>query len=110
MSGGVLLAVYALAVARVTGLVVSDSITEGLRDAIMIRLDRWGGGGRRAGRGRVVGPFLAELLGCPWCVSVWLGMIAAPLVWYWGMSPVMLIPALALAFSQVTGMIHGIGR
>jgi len=101
MSGGVLLAVYALAVARLTGLVVSDSITEGLRDAIMVRLDRWGGRG---------GSFLAELLGCPWCVSVWLGMIAAPLVWYWGMSPVMLIPALGLVFSQVTGMIYGIGR
>lgn len=97
----VALLIYALAVARVTGLVVSDSITEPLRDRLIGWLDDQPG---------TAGAFLAELIGCPWCAGMWISMFAAPLVWQWGMSPVMLIPALALAFSQVAGMIHGIGR
>jgi hypothetical protein len=41
---------------------------------------------------------------------MWVSLIAAPLVWFFGDSPFMLIPALALAFSQVTGMISNLGR
>jgi hypothetical protein len=41
---------------------------------------------------------------------MWVSLIAAPLVWFWGDSPVMLIPAIALAFSQVTGATHNLGR
>ena len=95
------LLIYALAVARVTGLVYADTITEGARDALIGWLDD---------RPKTLGAFLADLITCPWCVSIWLGAIAAPLVWFWGDSPVMLIPALALAFSQVTGMTHNLGR
>lgn len=95
------LLVYALAVARLTGLIREDSITEGPRDALLGWLDD---------RPKTLGAFIADLIQCPWCVSIWLGGIAAPLVWFWGDHPVMLIPALMLAFSQVTGMTHNLGR
>jgi hypothetical protein len=93
--------VYALAVARVTGLIVADSITEDARDALIGWLDD---------RPATLGSFIAALIQCPWCAGMWVSLIAAPLVWLWGDTPVMLIPALALAFSQVTGMISSVGR
>lgn len=97
----VLLIVYALAVARVTGLIYADAITEGARDALLGWLDN---------RPKTMGAFVADLIQCPWCVSIWVGAVAAPLVWFWGDHPVMLVPALMLAFSQVTGMSHNLGR
>lgn len=95
------LLIYALAVARVTGLIVADSLTEGIRDGIIDRLDD---------RPNTAGSYLATLITCPWCAGMWVSLVAAPLVWFWGDSPVMLIPALALAFSQVTGMTASAGR
>lgn len=95
------LLIYALAVARVTGLIVADSITEPIRDAILVRLDD---------RPATLGAFLAKLIECPWCAGMWVSLAAAPLVWFFGDSPVMLIPALALAFSQATGMTANAGR
>lgn len=95
------LLIYTLAVARVTGLIYADSVTEDLRDNLVAWLDD---------RPKTLGSFLAELITCPWCISMWLGGIAAPLVWFFGDSPVMLIPAIALAFSQVTGATHNLGR
>lgn len=101
MTNAVLLVIYALAVMRVTGLVTADAITEPARDAFIGWLDD---------RPNTLGSFLAALIQCPWCASIWLGFAAAPLVWYFGDSPVMLIPALALAFSQLAGMTHNLGR
>lgn len=95
------LLIYALAVARVTGLIVSDSITEPARDALIGWLDD---------RPATLGSFVAALIQCPWCAGMWVSLVAAPLVWFWGDSPVMLIPALALAFSQVTGATANLGR
>lgn len=95
------LLIYALAVARVTGLIVADSITEPARDAIIAKLDD---------RPATLGAFLAALIQCPWCAGMWVSLIAAPLVWFWGDSPIMLVPALALAFSQITGMTASAGR
>ena len=73
-----LLAVYALAVARVTGLIVSDTITEPLRDQLIGWLDD---------RPATLGYFTAKLIQCPWCTGMWLSGVAAPLVWWWGGSP-----------------------
>jgi hypothetical protein len=101
MTDPVLLVIYALAVARLTGLVVADSITEDLRDGFIGWLDD---------RPKTLGAFVAELIQCPWCASIWIGAALAPLVWLWGSSPVMLVPAVALAFSQLTGMTHNLGR
>jgi hypothetical protein len=95
------LLIYALAVARVTGLITSDSLTEDLRDGIIAWLDD---------RPKTLGNYLSILIGCPWCAGMWVSLIAAPLVWFWGASPVMLVPAIALAFSQVTGATHNLGR
>lgn len=97
----VLLLIYALAVARVTGLIVADAITEPVRDRIIARLDDTPGS---------AGEWFATLITCPWCAGMWVSLVAAPLVWFWGDSPVMLIPALALAFSQVTGATANLGR
>jgi hypothetical protein len=101
MTDPVLLVIYALAVARVTGLVVSDSITEGARDALLGWLDD---------RPKTMGSAIATLITCPWCAGMWVSLAAAPLVWFFGASPFMLVPAIALAFSQVTGMISNLGR
>jgi fatty acid desaturase len=80
---------------------VADSITEPVRDKLIGWLDD---------RPATLGAALATLITCPWCAGMWVSLIAAPLVWFWGDSPVMLVPALALAFSQVTGMTANAGR
>lgn len=95
------LLIYTLAVARLTGLIVADSITEPARDRLLVKLDD---------RPGTLGEFVAKLIQCPWCAGMWVALVAAPLVWLFGDSPVMLIPALALAFSQVTGMTANLGR
>lgn len=95
------LLIYALAVARVTGLIVADSITEPIRDRITVKLDDQPGS---------LGEAIATLITCPWCAGMWVSLVAAPLVWFWWDAPVMLIVALALALSQVTGMTNSLGR
>lgn len=87
--------VYALAVARLTGLLQADKLTEPGRLAVLRRLDE----DRAAHRG------LAYLMDCPWCMSIWLGGATAVLTWWHGANPVLFIPAAGLALSQVTGMI-----
>lgn len=95
------LLIYALAVARVTGLIVADTITEPVRDRVLNWLDDTPGS---------AGEWFASLITCPWCAGMWVSLVAAPLVWFWGDSPVMLVPALALAFSQITGATASFGR
>jgi hypothetical protein len=90
------LVVMALAVARLTGLITEDKITEGLRSALFDRIDEDGK--------------LAYLITCPWCVSIYLAIPAAVLVWWHADNPVAMIPAIVLAFSQVAGMLASIGR
>lgn len=97
----VTLAVYALAVARITRLVVADEITEGVRDFVIGWLDD---------RPRTLGSFLAQLIQCQWCASVWISSLAAPLIWTWGGHPALLVPAIALALSQVAGTLSEVGR
>lgn len=97
----VILVVYALAVTRLTGLVTLDAITEDFRDRAIDWLDD---------RPRTLGAFVATLITCPWCTGVWVSMAAAPLIWFWGDHPLLLIPAMALALAQVAGMISNVGR
>lgn len=97
----VLLAVYALAVARFTYLVTLDDLTEGWRDALIGWLDD---------RPKTLGAFLSKMVTCPWCAGMWISLIASPLVWFWWDHPALVIPAVALAFSQVTGMLSDLGR
>jgi fatty acid desaturase len=80
---------------------VADSLTEGLRDGIIDLLDD---------RPHTAGSYLATLITCPWCAGMWVSLVAAPLVWFCHDNPVMLCAALALAFSQFTGMTASVGR
>lgn len=122
------LLVYALAVARVTRLINEDVLLDGPRDRLVswAWARRYGGHlvNARAEDGSPLGqlpmwraaqangavePKLAYLITCPWCASIYVGAVAAPL-WYWlGSSPWLLVPAAALAFSYVTGYLaqHG---
>lgn len=122
MHPAVILFVYALAVARVTRLINEDVLLDGPRE----RLVSWAWARRygrtetfaRAEDGTPLGrmpywqvarrldaaePKLAYLITCPWCASIYVGAVAAPLAYWLGSSPWLFVPALALAFSYVTG-------
>lgn len=79
------LIVVALAVFRVTRLLVVDSITDPIRDFF----SRW--------------TFTDELVGCPWCTGFWVGLAAtivyavSPEVAFW--------LSLPFAFSAVAGLL-----
>lgn len=100
--------VYLLAVARLTGLLAFDEITRPIRESLVKRLNPTKGWHRKIAY--LVGGASDEGDGCPWCLSLWIAAAVAPLVWWHGDSAFMIIPAAALALSQVTGMIAGIGR
>lgn len=95
------LLIYALAVARVTGLITADSITEPVRDKIIGWLDD---------QPATIGSALATLITCPWCAGMWVSLVAAPLVWFHGDWAPMLVLAIALAISQFVGMVSDLGR
>lgn len=121
--------VFALAVARVTRFITTDRLSQRPRDRAVVTLwartitaddvtarfpmasdrhdqrayansmarERYSANGEP--------PLGAYLLTCPWCVSIYVGAVAAPLCWWWGDRPWLFIPALACAFSQVTGQL-----
>jgi len=97
--------VYALAVARLTQLVVADRITDTPRHRISSWA--WQRRLRRVGMREAEGmpePYLSYLVQCPWCTSIWIGAVAAPLIYFAGSSPWVFVPALALAFSELSGL------
>lgn len=127
-----LIAVYALATARLTRLVVEDKLTESWRGAFIRQAYRWRYPYTRMQEGRLARvretgetitvrgtpderlrgvmmaepmPMLAYLVTCPWCVSIYVAAVVAPLAWAWGTRPWLAIPALALAFSHLTGLL-----
>lgn len=134
MPNAVLLLVYLLAVARVTRLITSDRITERPREAAIeaawahawmawardtfprAREDKALARQHAHIQGRQVRanggepPLLAYLIACPWCVSIYVGAVAAPMIWFWGESPWLAIPALALALSHGTGVLASKGE
>jgi hypothetical protein len=81
------LVITALAVMRVTRLVVLDQITNPIRMWIISKNGETG--------------WFSYLIHCPICASVWIGGVAAPLYWFYGRNAWFLIPAIALAFSQL---------
>lgn len=101
----VLFLVYALATARLAGLVTGeDEITA----AAVLRLKKkinpasLDSGWRH---------FLSYFVSCMWCTSAWIGMLLlAPAAYWYGTEPWALVPAMGLAFSQVAGMTSGWGR
>jgi len=77
--------VVALAVFRLTRLLIVDSITDPIRDYFT----RW--------------EFTDELLACPWCTSIWLSVPAAAMFWLWPELTYWL--SLPFAFSAVAGLL-----
>jgi hypothetical protein len=105
MPSVVVLVVYAMAVARITTLITHDEITAPVRSWVIRRFDP----ARRTHRLAVylLGSPDEDTTGCPWCVSVWVGLGLAPLAWFWSDAPCVMVPVLGFAASQITGMIYG---
>ncbi|MET0349331.1 MAG: hypothetical protein ABW067_06065 [Rhizobacter sp.] len=97
-----LFALYALAVFRLTRLLVADKITERPRLAIVKALPD--------------GNIWAYFVMCPWCVSIWVSLVAAPVTWWFGgldaapVSAWLSVPALVLAYSAVTGILSNLAE
>lgn len=102
------LVLYLLAACRATTLITHDAITRPARTWLITRFD----GQNRTHRALVyaLGEPDGDDTGCPWCMSVWVAAVTAPLLWWWPTSPAVLIPIIVLAASQTTGMIHTWGR
>ena len=102
------LVVYVMAVARVTTLITHDEITLPVREWLIRRFNP----ASRAHRLAVyaLGSPDDDATGCPWCVSVWIGLVSAPALWFWADNPIMMIMLIGLAASQTTGMIYVYGR
>jgi len=92
--GVVVLAV--ISVARLTRLVVLDSITEKTLIAAVNFL------GRR-GWARLQGWF-STLITCSWCTSMWIAPPVAVSAYLFGDTPWFLIPAIALTASHITAV------
>jgi hypothetical protein len=86
------LLITALAVMRVTRLIVLDQITMPIRSWVVTRNGDTG--------------WWTFLLHCPLCASVWIAAAVAPLYWFVGRSPGFLIPVLALAFAQLVVFVN----
>lgn len=84
-------AVYLIAFARLVVLITMDTITVRPRDAVVEALKERGHN------------MLAYMLLCPWCVSIWLAIPAAPIIYAYGNSPWLFVPALGLALSAAAG-------
>lgn len=101
-------ALWALATARLTGLVTHDQITDPLRRATMARFDPT----RRRHRALMyaIGGFDDEGHGCPWCVGLWIAALTAPLVATTHTHPVTWWTMAALAVAQLVGATWTWGR
>lgn len=85
--------VYALAFARIVVFLVSDFLINEPRDAFITAL-------KDRGHNK-----LAYLFLCPWCLSIWLGIPAAPIIYAYGQHWWLFVPALALAGSAAAGVL-----
>jgi hypothetical protein len=97
--------IYMLAVARITTLITHDQITLPARQWAIGRFDPY----KRVHRWIVylLGEPDGDATGCPWCVSIWIAFLMLPTLILWQYA---CMPVIALAASQVTGMIFKLGR
>lgn len=87
----VLYLVYLFAFARLIVLITLDTITARPRDAAATALkDR-------------KHHMLAYMLLCPWCLSVWLAIPAAPIIYAYGHHWWLFVPALWMCLSAAAG-------
>jgi len=113
MIGGMRLAVlpivlWALAAARLTGLIALDELTAPVRRAVVARFDP----ARRLHRAAMyaIGGFDDDGHGCPWCVGVWVAAATAPAVALCWHIPAVQWATAALAVAQVVGATWTWGR
>ena len=85
--------IYLLAFARLVVLITSDMITARWRDDAITALGERGHG------------LLAYMLTCPWCVSIWLAIPAAPIIYAYGHHWWLFVPALWMALSAAAGIL-----
>jgi hypothetical protein len=101
----VIFIVYALATARLTALATGhDEITA---DWVLKLVEKINPAKLESGwRFK-----LAYGVGCMWCASVWLALLlTAPAAYLIPTNPWAMVPAMALACSQISGMFSGWGR
>lgn len=98
--------IYALATARLTG--IATGLDEITRPYVRVKFANWVNPQELESGWRHLVTYLAA---CMWCASIYLGVLAmGPLSYWYGTRPWLLVPALGLAYSQVTGMTSKIGR
>lgn len=83
--------IYLAAFARLIVLLTGDVITARPRDAFVTALKERGHN------------MLAYLFLCPWCLSIWLAIPAAPIIYAYGHHWWLFVPALMLALSAAAG-------
>ena len=88
-----------LAIARVTRLITTDMIFEGSRNWLLTRIIPVG---KEESEWRSK---LAYLVLCPWCMSIYVGAVAACAYAVWGETMPYMTVVLALAASHVTGFL-----
>lgn len=81
------------AIARITRLLVEDTLTAPLRRAVVKRAGT--GGGWR---------WLSDLLGCQWCTSIWIAAAGAGAHWAWHTTTLYLYVVAALTASHVVAL------
>ena len=89
--------IYLLAFARLIVLICMDTITAGPRDRFITSI-------------KDKHPRLAYLLLCPWCLSIWLAIPAAAVIYAYGHHWWLFVPALGLALSGAAGALAGLKR
>lgn len=89
----VLWLVYAIAFARLIVFLVADKLIEDQRDAFLMAL---------VVRGH---DKLAYLFRCPWCLSIWLAIPAAPIIYAYGQHWWLYVPAYVLVLSAAAGVL-----
>lgn len=90
---GSLLFLYLLAFARVVVFLTSDFLINDLRDAFITAL-------KERGHNK-----LAYLFLCPWCLSIWLAIPAAPIIYAYGQHWWLYVPAMIPALSGAAGVL-----
>lgn len=83
--------IYLLAFARLVVFLTSDFLINDQRDAFITSL-------KDRGHNK-----LAYLFLCPWCISIWLAIPAAPIIYAYGHHWWLFVPALVLALSGAAG-------
>jgi hypothetical protein len=99
---------WALAAARLTGLIALDELTAPVRAAIIARFNPASRPQRAAMY--AIGGFDDQGHGCPWCIGVWVAAATTPAVAYGWHLPAVQWATAALAVAQITGATWTWGR